>query len=96
MTRENSKINGHSVYFDESQDAWFYSDTNEPIENNHRPCKKCGRLEIDENGERVDECLGRLPGVKYACCGHGDPRYAYIYFENGVVIRGFNEIEHIS
>jgi hypothetical protein len=35
-----------------------------------------------------DPCLGALPGVKYACCGHGGHgnTQGYIYFENGVRI----------
>ena len=36
-----------------------------------------------------DDCLGTLPGVKFACCGHGDREFSYIVFENGVTIRGF-------
>jgi hypothetical protein len=40
-----------------------------------------------------DPCIENLPGVLYACCGHGvEP--GYISFENGVIIRGvFTEIE---
>lgn len=34
-----------------------------------------------------DPCLGELPGVAGACCGHGDPSKAYVSFENGVVLR---------
>lgn len=38
-----------------------------------------------------DPCLGELPGVKYACCGHGgrsgSPTVGYIYFDNGKVAR---------
>lgn len=35
-----------------------------------------------------DPCLGELPGVKYACCGHGGSGQSrgYIYFENGVCV----------
>lgn len=33
-----------------------------------------------------DPCLATLPGVKYACCGHGGhgQNSGYIYFENGI------------
>lgn len=33
-----------------------------------------------------DPCLGHLPGVLYACCGHGGHGQSdgYVYFENGV------------
>lgn len=35
-----------------------------------------------------DPCIAGLPGVLYACCGHGGhgQNPAYIYFENGVRI----------
>ena len=39
-----------------------------------RACGHCGR----EYGESLhDPCLGTLPGVVDACCGHGDPARAY-------------------
>jgi hypothetical protein len=43
--------------------------------------------------EGHDPCIARLPGVRYACCGHG-VHEGYIQFENGVVLRGyFTDIE---
>ena len=55
-------------------------------------CKSCG-LEY-EPGEEPDPCLGTLPGVIEACCGHGDPRKGYVFFEDGLLFRGFRKIEH--
>jgi hypothetical protein len=49
-----------------------------------KPCVKCGKLPTKEGH---DACLGTLPGVIDACCGHG-VKEAYIIFENGVTIRG--------
>lgn len=46
---------------------WVYKDNEKPIDKN-RPCKKCERPPTKEG---YDACLGYLPGVKYACCGHG-------------------------
>lgn len=34
-----------------------------------------------------DPCLGTLPGVKFACCGHGQGG-SYVMFRGGKVIRG--------
>lgn len=48
-------------------------------------CTKCD-MEVPKSG--VDPCLGKLPGVKNACCGHGGD--GYIQFENGVIIE-FND-----
>lgn len=46
---------------------------------------------VHKPGEQVtyvDPCLGKLPGVMYACCGHGkDDESGYLFFETGVIIR---------
>lgn len=44
---------------------------------------RCGAMcEPDE----PDPCLGKLPGVIFACCGHGEGD-GYITFANNVTIR---------
>ena len=48
-----------------------------------KPCGKCGKL-LPESGP--DPCLGMLPGVRFACCGHGKER-GYIMFANGLTVR---------
>lgn len=58
-----------------------------------RPCKKCGIIFEGSNSGDPDPCLGNLPGVSNACCGHGVPEDAYINFTNGVMIRGFTREE---
>ena len=72
-------------------DMWVYEDTQEPIKEAPRVCRRCGRGPTDEGH---DPCLGKLPGVDYACCGHGKPSQAYVRFTNGVSIRGFNNVCH--
>jgi len=47
------------------------------------PCKLCGKPRTPEGH---DACLGELPGVVGACCGHG--KEGYIEFENGTTIYG--------
>lgn len=49
-------------------------------------CPECG---MTRGADGHDPCLGELPGVKFACCGHGKKGYCegYIYFENGKIIR---------
>jgi hypothetical protein len=44
-------------------------------------------------GEEPDPCLGTLPGVAEACCGHGNVQKAYVFFETGVLMRGFRKLE---
>jgi len=46
-------------------------------------CIRCGRKGL-EGGE--DACLGHLPGVRAACCGHGGDE-GYVAFEDGTIIR---------
>lgn len=84
-----STFRGHSIIWDGA--AWLYADTKEPIpgySGESRPCNKCGANEWTQTAG-YDECLGKLPGVVHACCGHGDRDAAYIVFRNGVVIRGY-------
>lgn len=53
-------------------------------------CPECG---MTRGSDGYDPCLGQLPGVDFACCGHGgksDPRVCnegYIKFANGKIIR---------
>lgn len=89
-----SKFRGHEVFFDHG--VWCYSDSGEVIDyDNPRPCKKCGRIFRGSNIGDADPCLGELPGVDNACCGHGDREQSYIRFTNGVTVTGFtvNKIE---
>ena len=83
---------GNPIYCDPEKDhtKWYYADNDELcVKENFRPCVCCGGT------SEHDDCLGMLPGVKYACCGHGDRDNAYIMFENGVIVRGFDVITTI-
>lgn len=44
-----------------------------------RPCPGCDELPGEDT---VDPCLGRMPGVTTACCGHGVGR-GYVAYEDG-------------
>lgn len=70
---------------------WVYADNGERLPatgGKIRPCKKCDKLFPLGEGE-VDPCLGILPGVDNACCGHGVRESSYIRFLNGKAIEGF-------
>lgn len=84
-----SKLRGHEIYEDENG-VWRFCDNDKPtVETWHeRPCGECG-LYGNSNDGLPDPCLGMLPGVTNACCGHGNPSESYICFEGGLVIRGF-------
>lgn len=52
----------------------------------------CPECHLTRGPDRCDPCIGKLPGVLFACCGHGGRAKAncpdgYILFENGVTIR---------
>ena len=61
-----------------------------PLETFERRCSKCGAT---VGPDRPDACLGTLPGVTEACCGHGKRQQAYIKFASGLFVRGF-EMQH--
>lgn len=86
---KTTTLRGHAVYEDEGG-TFRFCDTNEPTESTwfNRPCGKCGKYGSSNDG-LPDPCLGNLPGVTNACCGHGDPSQAYICFSGGIRIHGF-------
>jgi len=83
----STHLKGHNIYRDpETDSGWRYSDNNEEV-TKERPCARCGK-HSDKNGH--DSCMGHLPGVTAACCGHG--KEGYICFENGTIVRGIFRI----
>lgn len=68
----------------EYTDGWVYSDTKQPIKND-RPCKRCGRKPTPEGH---DACLGTIPYVKSACCGHGVKRPFTLPYRENIYIEG--------
>ena len=68
---------GYKIFYINNQ--WMYVD-NRKILDISRPCKKCGKKPTKEG---YDTCLGKIKGVKSACCGHG--------VEDKYIMRGKNE-----
>jgi len=58
---------GHLIEYNLLTKQWVYSDDKSSIEK-ERPCIRCGELPTKEG---YDTCLGHIPGLKSACCGHG-------------------------
>ena len=52
-----------------------------------RAQQRCFMCAKKRTKEGHDPCLGTLPGVQFACCGHGDQ--GYLKLENGTILRGF-------
>ena len=65
---------GHEIIY--LNNLWVYFDTHESILT-ERPCKRCGKLPTKEGH---DACLGNIPNVVSACCGHGIEK-PYIIFK---------------
>jgi len=84
MTATNS-IHGHLVVFDEGIKRYRYADGTIIDRDSPRPCPRCGRA---RTAEGHDICLGTLPGVLFACCGHGNTDDAYVVFDTGDGLRG--------
>lgn len=88
---KTDRLQGHDIY--RKDDEWFYCDTNEPTVNSKRNCGYCGRAQTIEGH---DGCIGAMPNVINACCGHGCNAEAYIQFADGEEIRGEDAMEHIQ
>lgn len=57
-----------------------------PIETYDVTCRRCATTKNPFRGP--DPCLGYLPGVDFACCGHGRNANAYVSLKEGSVFRG--------
>lgn len=84
----HSMYRGHPICWTQGG-GWVYTDGGEPA-SVEKPCTCCGELAEPEG---PDPCLGRLPGVRAACCGHGNPSEAYIILDDGTGIRGPAAVE---
>lgn len=87
-TGSPSHLRGHSIKLVHKafHGGYFvYCDTLEPTAGNRRPCKMCGEKDTPEGH---DPCLGTLPGVMNACCGHGVESECYVQLVGGKCLRG--------
>jgi len=73
---------GHKVTWCEETESWLDDTGKEP--ETDLACPKCHKKQTKEGH---DPCIANLPGVKFACCGHGVDD-GYIWFEDGTYIVG--------
>jgi len=78
-----SYLNGYPIVMVKGQ--WIYWDTKEPTMFNNRPCGYCGK---ERTKEDHDVCLGTLPGIRNACCGHVITEDAYVQFQDMYSMHG--------
>ena len=86
----SSTLRGNAIT--EIDGIWYYLDTKKPTVGglSERPCGRCGKL---RTAEGHDACLGTLPGIINACCGHGDPDAAYLQLQDGSIVVGEKMVE---
>lgn len=84
---ESNHLRGWPIYWDGK--CWRYNDNHIKTVDSVRPCGACGKIRTPVGH---DGCLGTLPGVSNACCGHGHEREAYIQFEDGTEARGVDAL----
>ena len=82
-------LRGHRMYFD--GELWRYEDNREETSKFwlSRSCGKCGKFFTKEGH---DHCLGRIPNVMNACCGHGEVAEAYVQFSDVSILSGNDAI----
>jgi hypothetical protein len=60
----------------------FYSD-NEKVSDN--PFRECGHCRKENRRDGHDSCLGELPGLMNACCGHGDNEPSIQFYDRSII-----------
>ena len=83
--RSTSTLRGHPIYLD--GEDYRYVDNDEPTATTWTT-RDCGHCYKRNTPEGHDGCLGTLPGVANACCGHGAVEEAYIQLHDGSELRG--------
>ena len=80
-----SKFRGYDI--EDLGGKWFFIESGESVKETYYglPCGHCGKKDTKEGH---DGCLGVLPGVMNACCGHGQIEEAYVQFLDGTIIDG--------
>lgn len=86
-----SKWRGHVIEC--VNDTWIYSDNKSLVSDNKT--RICGHCSKPDTKEGHDSCIGFLPNVLNACCGHGIIDEAYIQFSDNIELRGIEANQFI-
>jgi hypothetical protein len=73
----------------QNDDSNRYSDTSEPVPDDPTQRRACVRCGLAPTASGADPCIAGLPGVDYACCGHGGA--GYVSFTDGRAFRFVNQ-----
>jgi hypothetical protein len=77
-----TRLLGHAVEYLAATDSWRFADTGEKVTDEAiraRRCTACGERPTPDGH---DPCIANLPGVRNACCGHGELWRAYVQFDD--------------
>jgi len=87
------KLRGHNIEIRNGE--WCYSDNGESTAKTwkSRPCGFCGKHDTEEGH---DGCLGYIPNLMNACCGHGSTKDVYIQNMDGSTLRGIDALNKIA
>jgi hypothetical protein len=78
---DTSEWRGHKIHC--VNDVWFYSDNNKKVSDDTE--RQCGHCEAKQTKEGHDACLGELPGLMNACCGHGDGDPSIQFYDRFII-----------
>ncbi len=76
-------------------ECWYFLDTNKTVAATWET-RACGHCNMKNTPEGHDGCIGYLPGVMNACCGHGESKAAFIQFTDGSIVQGLQAIERMN
>lgn len=79
------RYRGH-VIVENERGRWVYEEDGALVSGD--PDRACGHCGKPNTPEGYDACLGALPGVINACCGHGSPGEAYVQLSTELSIVG--------
>jgi len=77
-----SRFRGHKI--ENTENGWVFCKSRKPVEEN----VACGNCGAHSTPDGYDSCIGELPGLMNACCGHGQTGEAYVQFWNGSIVAG--------
>lgn len=86
-----SKWRGHEI--ERRGDGWVFGATGLPTKDD--PLCVCGHCGASPTADDHDACLGELPCVMNACCGHGVMEDAYVQYED-VTLRGQEALDEVA
>lgn len=88
-----SKFRGHDIC--RRGGEWVFEATGKTVAD-HWEAMPCGHCQKHNTPEGHDACVGTLPNVSNACCGHGETTEAYIQFVNGDRVHGQKALDLIE